>query len=132
MKRSVWLELSPYGYEVLLYKGSWKQMAAYCRTKGIQVGRDPHYRGCHMSVGTEEGARMSIIWLPEWTSSLTDHGVLVHECLHTCMHCLEYCSVPVDQASHEALAYLVEDLYKQCAYNLGTFNTGTLDKQPKS
>jgi hypothetical protein len=123
MKRSVWLELSPYGYEVLLYKGSWKQMAAYCKTQGIKIGDDPHWRGCHIFVGS-----CSIIWLPEWSSSLTDHGVLVHECIHACMRCLEICSVPVERSSHEALAYLVEDLYKQCAYNLGTFNTSTLDK----
>jgi len=107
-------------------------MAAYCRNKGIQVGRDPHWRGGHIAISTDEGAMLSIIWLPEWSSSLTDHGVLVHECLHACMRCLDYCSIPVKPSCHESLAYLLEDLYKQCAWNLGTFNTGTLDKPKES
>ena len=133
MKRSVWLSLSPYGYEVLLYKGSWKQLAAYMRTKNAEVGEDPRCAAAHVHM-VNGGHQFSIIWMPYWESSITNHGALVHECIHACAACLEHTDVvaTLKTGDHEALTYLVEDLYKQCAYNLGTFNQGTLDKHLES
>jgi hypothetical protein len=75
------------------------------------------------------GDKYSIIWLKSWESSLKEHGALVHECIHTCLACIEDRNIMISMqhGGHEALAYLVEDLYKQCAYNLGTFNQGSME-----
>ena len=134
MKRSVWLSLSPYKYPVILYRGTWKQLRRYTKDNGlVDIGGEfPCHMG-HVLCG-EGGDPYSIIWLKSWSSTLEEHGALVHECIHACMACLEDRGVPLSMqhGGHEALTYLVEDLYKQCAYNLGTFNQGTLDKHLES
>jgi len=135
MKRSEWLELRPYKYPVLLYKGSWKQLAAYCRARDlVDIGSEFQcFMGHVLCLGGDDGP-YSIIWLKSWKSSIAEHGALVHECIHACVACLEDREIPLSMkhGGHEALTYLVEDLYKQCAWNLGTFNTGTLDKPKES
>ena len=41
-------------------------------------------------------------------------GILAHECLHTSWHILEKVGVQLDAINHEAQAYLLEHIFKNC------------------
>lgn len=49
-----------------------------------------------------------VMYLPE-----DDLQVLAHECVHAAWHVLDYAGVEVDYENHEALAYLVDHIFKE-------------------
>ena len=68
--------------------------------------------GGFMRIEKKDG-HSHVIWVPDFDSTITKRGVLVHECVHAAAAILEAKGIPLRLENDEILAYLTEYIFKE-------------------